>query len=92
MAIGQTQESSGNTLLHIAAQNGNKRAAKCLLRRGIDINARNHRGNTAVHYCFAYGYVELGEYLISKGGDDLIKNVDGLSCYEGISIEFLAHL
>jgi hypothetical protein len=42
----------GNTLLTIASQNGNKRVAKLVLRRGANINARNHKGNTPLHYCF----------------------------------------
>ena len=24
------------------------------------------QGNTCLHYCFTYGYGELGDYLISK--------------------------
>jgi ankyrin repeat protein len=42
----------GNTLLIIACQNGNKRVAKLVLRRGANINARNYKGNTPLHYCF----------------------------------------
>ena len=30
---------------------------------------------------------DLGEYLITKGADDSIVNVDGLTCYEGLSME-----
>jgi hypothetical protein len=42
----------GNTLLIIACQNGNKRAAKTVLRRGANINSRNFKGNTPLHYCY----------------------------------------
>lgn len=42
----------GNTLLITACQNGNKRVAKAALRRGADINARNFKGNTPLHYCY----------------------------------------
>ena len=42
----------GNTVLTIACQNGNKRVAKAVLRRGANINARNHKGNTPLHYCY----------------------------------------
>ena len=34
----------GSTLLIIACQNGNKKVAKSVLRRGGDINSRNHKG------------------------------------------------
>ena len=47
----------GNTLLIIACQQGNKRVAKSVLRRGANINARNTKGNTPLHYCFHFGYV-----------------------------------
>lgn len=38
------QNDLGITLLHVAAQNGNKRIAKLCLRKGADVNRRNHNG------------------------------------------------
>ena len=38
----------GNTLLITAAQNGNKSIAKLLLRRGANMDARNHKGQVTV--------------------------------------------
>ncbi|KAG2529429.1 hypothetical protein BBO99_00007006 [Phytophthora kernoviae] len=62
-----SRDAFGNTLLSIACQNGLKRIAKLALRRGANINKQNNRGNTALHFCFAYGYGDsLGAYLISK--------------------------
>lgn len=90
--IDYQEPSSKNSLIHVAAQNGNKLMAKNLLRNGANINAINGRGNSPLHFCFAYGYQELGEYLISKGADDSIKNADGLSCYEGLNKEDLDQL
>ncbi|CAM9236310.1 unnamed protein product [Ectocarpus fasciculatus] len=75
----------GNTLLTIACQNGSKRVAKIVLRRGADINSRNHRGNTPLHYCYHYGYGDtLGQYLMSKGADASIRNNSGRPCWDGI--------
>ena len=74
-----------NSLLHVACQNGNKVIVKNCLRSGAYINCQNSRGNTPLHYCFAYGYTELGQYLVSKGADDAMRNVDGLTCYEGLN-------
>jgi hypothetical protein len=75
----------GNTLLIIACQNGNKRVAKSVMRRGADLNVRNYKGNTPLHYCYAYGYGEtLGDYLISKGADASNRNNAGYACYQGI--------
>jgi len=80
------RDQHGNTILIIACQNGLKRIAKVALRRGADINARNYKGNTCLHFCFAYGYGDtLGKYLISKGADSSIRNAAGLSCYEGLT-------
>ncbi|RHY07642.1 hypothetical protein DYB37_013111 [Aphanomyces astaci] len=80
-----TPDEHGNSLLIIACQNGLKRLAKELLRRGANINARNKRRNTPLHFCFAYGYGDtLGAYLISKGADVSLTNDDGLECYYGI--------
>ena len=65
----------GNTLLTSACQNGNKRVAKAVLRRGANINARNAKGNTPLHYCFHFGYGDtLGQYIISKGADEGARN------------------
>ncbi|KAE8899765.1 hypothetical protein PF005_g21875 [Phytophthora fragariae] len=81
-----SRDSFGNTLLSIACQNGLKRIAKLALRRGANINSQNNRGNTALHFCFAYGYGDsLGAYLISKGADTTIENDDGIVCYYGIA-------
>ena len=75
----------GNTILAIACQNGLKKMAKLALRRGADINSRNYKGNTPLHFCFTYGYGDtLGKYLISKGADPAIKNHQGTTCYEGL--------
>ena len=57
----------GNTLLFVAAQNGLKQVTRLCLRHSADINQKNERGNTPLHYCFKYGHDDLGSYLIRKG-------------------------
>ena len=79
----------GNTLLILAAQQGSKRMCKFLLRRGADMNAQSLTGNTVLHYCYAYSHGHLAEYLKSRGADDSIVNLDGLTCYEGLSMDDL---
>ena len=79
------RDSHGNTLLTIACQNGNKRVAKSCLRRSADINARNYKGNSPLHYCFSYGYGDtLGQYLIEKGADADARNNAGKQVFDGI--------
>lgn len=80
-----TDITSGNTLLHISAQNGHKRVAKLLLRNGAAINTQNSHGQTVLHFAFAYNFTDLGEYLVSKGADDSLLNESGLTCYEGLN-------
>mmetsp|Transcript_21852 Transcript_21852/g.36825 ORF Transcript_21852/g.36825 Transcript_21852/m.36825 type:complete len:1703 (+) Transcript_21852:133-5241(+) len=86
------QDDTGNSLLHIAAQNGNKRMVKLCLRRGADLNAQNLQGQTPLHFTYSYGYAEVGEYLVQKGADDSIRNKDGLTCYEGLSAETVENI
>lgn len=57
------------------------------VKTGADINKQNLSGETCLHYVYAYGFEELGEYLKSKGADDTITNIDGLTCYEGLHVE-----
>uniref|UniRef100_A0A7S4W490 ANK_REP_REGION domain-containing protein n=1 Tax=Ditylum brightwellii TaxID=49249 RepID=A0A7S4W490_9STRA len=52
-------DDSGNTLLMISCQNGNKRIAKLCLRRGGEINKQNMNGQTCLHYAFGYGFGKL---------------------------------
>uniref|UniRef100_A0A7S4PRI8 Uncharacterized protein n=1 Tax=Guillardia theta TaxID=55529 RepID=A0A7S4PRI8_GUITH len=82
------QDPYGNTVLHTACQNGNKRIVKICLRRGANTNAQNIRGHTPLHFCFAYGYEELGDYLIAKAdADPEIRNHYGLTCREGLGLK-----
>ena len=38
-----------------------------------------------MHFAFAYGYKDLGKYLLSLGADDTVANVHGMTCYEGLT-------
>jgi ankyrin repeat protein len=76
------QDDAGNTLLHIASQNGNKRIVKLCLRHGASLDKQNSSGQTALHFAFGYNYTDLGEYIISKGANDTFRNNDGLTCYQ----------
>lgn len=84
-SVNSVDPRTGNSLLLVACQNGNKRVVKMLLRRGAALNHRNNRGNSCLHFAYFFGFTELGEYLISKGADDSKRNSEGLTCYEGVS-------
>ena len=81
------QDGNGNSILHIACQNGLKRIAKLALRRGAEINLQNRNGNTPLHFCFGLSFGEtLGAYLISKGANPDMRNNIGMTCYEGFKL------
>ena len=82
-----TRDSFGNTVLIVAAQNNRKRVTKMCVRAGVPLDAQNKQGNTALHYCYGYGYFELGEYLVSKGADERVTNAAGETAYDGLSAE-----
>eukprot|EP00928_Gymnodinium_smaydae_P056672 TRINITY_DN40004_c0_g1_i1.p1 TRINITY_DN40004_c0_g1~~TRINITY_DN40004_c0_g1_i1.p1 ORF type:complete len:323 (-),score=63.59 TRINITY_DN40004_c0_g1_i1:179-1147(-) len=74
----------GNTLFHVACQNGNKRIAKLAIKYGGDMDMQNYKGQTGLHFLFGYGYPDIGEYFIEKGARDDILNESGMTAREGI--------
>ena len=86
------QDSTGCTILHVVAQNGNKRLCKLALKRGANINMQTIDGNTCLHFAYGLGYTALGDYLVAKGADETLRNAGGLSCYEGLDSRELALL
>ena len=79
-----SKDKHGNTIVIVGAQNCNKQIVKLALRYGGHINMTNTSGNTALHYCSEYGYVELGAYLMSKGASQDIINIKGYKPLQGI--------
>ncbi len=79
-----SRDKFGNTLLIVGAQNGNKAIVKMALRFGAQINMTNCLGNSPLHFCYEYGYLDLAEYLIRKGANPEISNIKGFFCKEGI--------
>ena len=49
-----------------------------------DMDAQNDKGNTGIHFLYAYGYEETAEYFISKGANGNVRNNYGLTCREGL--------
>lgn len=80
----RARDENGNTLLHVACQNNNKRAAKLMLRHGADLNAQNDNGNTPLHYLYQYQFHELAQYLVEKGADVTLRNTHCMQPPQGI--------
>jgi len=57
--------------IHLAAEEGKTEVIKCLLDRGVDVNAATRGANciTPLHFAAAKGRTNVIEYLISAGAD-----------------------
>ena len=64
----------GQTALHTAAIQGNYLITEYLLRRGADINARDHKGNTPLHYATSK---PIRDKLLQHGADFSLINYAG---------------
>ena len=85
--INQSDE-HGNTLLHVAAQNGNIKIAKLLVSKGSNPNHQNKQGQTPGHFAVSYQFYDFASWLFDEeggGGDDLLVNIFGLGPYDGLS-------
>jgi len=54
----------GNSLLLVATQQGHFQIVQYLLSKKADVNCINNKGNTPLHYAFAYKYPEIIELLL----------------------------
>ena len=63
----------GQTILHVAAENGHRDEVEYLIDFGFDVNARDSQGNTALHLAVSHGWEKMVEVLVDAGAD-----VDGL--------------
>lgn len=75
---------NGNRCLHVAAQNGHNSLVKFLIQLKADVNARNGKGQTALHMSVAYDFYFLSKQLFAAGADPTIVNGDGHQAIAGI--------
>ncbi|KAK7422689.1 hypothetical protein QQX98_001477 [Neonectria punicea] len=63
--------------LHATVFFGLQGWAKRLIKRGVDVNARDSNGETALHWAVRYGRRKLLEYLIHEQADANIADLTG---------------
>ena len=67
------------TLLPQAAANGELATVDRLLLAGVDINARDADGNTALHLCSKHSHLDVAQNLLDNDADVNAVNNEGLS-------------
>lgn len=69
-----TSQHNGNSLLHLAAKEGNMALLQRLEEFHLDINQKNKEGNTALHLAAMTTHNDaMLKYLIAKGADRTVK-------------------
>lgn len=68
----------GGTILHSLAQNVNSLdEMDYFIKEGLDLKAKDKKGNTLIHYAASQGNIQLIKELVSKGLDIKAKNESG---------------
>jgi len=71
------KDSSGQSLLHLAMQGGNKELVEYLVAKGADLNAKDKSGNTILHSAAIEGNHEMIKFLLDLGVDIKAKDNKG---------------
>jgi ankyrin repeat protein len=67
----------GDTLLHLAASNGNIDDMRILIRAGSDVNRAGEKGETPLHLAARFGEVEVVRLLLESGANTNIRSEFG---------------
>ena len=74
----------GNTLLILAAREGNYQITKFLCEENADVNIQNNEGNTALHYAIGKQFYSLADILTMHGAKEDLLNLKGYSPWDCI--------
>lgn len=75
---------TGNSPLHITCQNGHEEMTKVLIEAGANVNAKNGKGQTALHMAMSYDYYRVVVMLLEGGADKEQRNDDGIPAIKGL--------
>lgn len=78
----------GEPMLSTAALMGHTEIMTFLLEKGVDINARNGDGNTALHAAAFLGRADAVELLLEHGVDANVRNNDGGSAMDSATLDW----
>ncbi|MEO1970721.1 MAG: ankyrin repeat domain-containing protein [Pirellulaceae bacterium] len=86
--LNQTEDFGGSTPLMLAAVFGMRDIARILIDAGVNLEARNKTGGTALHTACFFCRPEIVMLLLSAGADPNQINNRGLTPLEIVTIEF----
>lgn len=64
-------------MLHYAARYTNMALIQTLVSRGMDVKARDHRGETPLHAACENGDPRIVKILLERGADPMVASTDG---------------
>lgn len=82
-SVDATNPSTGDTLLHLMAQDGNETAGIFLVANGCKVNSCNNRGETPLHLAAYHGLTVLVDTLLKKGANCNMMTSNSLSLPNG---------
>ena len=71
------QDQDTRTPLHHAARDGDVEAARRLIARGADVNARANGAHTPLMAVASYGEIEMVRFLLAQGADPTLRDAEG---------------
>ena len=81
-SLQDVRDQHGNSLVGIAARNGDSSSLKLLLDCGLSPNTQDNQGNSPLHYALAGKSYPCTELLLEKGVDEDLRNYGGLTAWE----------
>ncbi|CAM9567205.1 unnamed protein product, partial [Choristocarpus tenellus] len=73
------RDGEGNSLLAITAIAGSLHLVRTYLQKGMDINAVNHKGETALHLAMSRRHLEVVDFLVTQPNLQLGEGLEGKS-------------
>ena len=75
-------DGAGNSLIALAAIQGDVGMIKLLLARGMDANTQNHQGNTPLHFAVSGRHLKCIDTLLQAQVSEDLENEDGHTAWE----------